>query len=126
MSTRNALLRLALASLDEAVGPDVPGARALVRAALELEHEPERERAKALPKFTTPAGFGVLVQATARTVRRWIACGRIPQHAVTGSGRGLRVEVEPAFKGLRNPAPTAELAGAIHVSRRRGLKVAGI
>lgn len=125
MSTRNSLLRLALAALDATAGPDVAGASALLRAALELR---EVEDAKPLgpPALATPSGFGTLVQATPRTVRRWLSSGRIPREAVTGKGRSMRIDVQRGLSALKSGQSfSAESAGASHVARRRTLKAVG-
>jgi len=122
VSAAATLLRLAVAALDR---NDASGARELLAAVLALPAEgvPTATRAD-LPEIATLASFARSVDASPRTVRRWIAAGRVPASAVVGQGRGLRVDVQRALQALREGVRfDASDAGRAHVARRARLRV---
>jgi hypothetical protein len=110
-------LRLALVALERG---DVSRAGNLLRAALVL-HEPAGSVAPELPPGTSEfARVGTLARfldASPRTVRRWIRSGRIPRDAIVGKGRGLRIDARRALSALRDRSEDAHDQGAAHVRR---------
>ncbi len=114
-------MRLALAVLERG---DARSAEDLLRAALSLESTAGESTAQspptAAPELARVATMARALDASPRTVRRWIRSGRIPSDAVLGNGRGLRLDSRRVLSAFRADALDAEELGAAHVMRRAG------